>query len=82
MNNIVHSNGFIVQRKTKCTHKTNFDDELLTLNDERQNEPFVISPDMVVTIILSINITALLSVINQENENEIFIYHYVNNRYP
>ncbi len=66
MNNIVHSNGFIIQRKTKCTHKTNFDDELLVLNGERQNEQFVISPSTVVIIILLIIRTSLLSVINRK----------------
>ncbi|MEJ7559906.1 MAG: outer membrane beta-barrel protein [Pedobacter sp.] len=73
MNNIVHSNGFIVQRKTKCTHKTNFDDELPFLDDERQNELFVISPRQVVTIIFLTTTSRILSLIYQKKMKAKFL---------
>ncbi len=66
MNKIVQSNGFIIQRKPKCRHKTNFDDERPLFDDERERQPFIISRVQVVTIILWITIAGLLSVINQE----------------
>lgn len=66
MNKIVQSNGFITQRKSKCRHKTNFGDERPIFDDEREKQPFVISPVQVVTIILLINIAGLLSTINQK----------------
>lgn len=66
MNKIVQSNGFIVQRKSKCGHKTNFSDERPIFNDECETQPFIISLVQVVTIILWMIIPMLLSVINQK----------------
>ena len=66
MNKIVQSKGFMIQRKVKLTHKTNFDDERLIFDDERERQPFIISRVQVVTIILWITIAGLLSVINQK----------------
>lgn len=66
MNKIVQSNGFIIQRKAKLAHKTNFSDERPFFDDEGERQPFIISPVQVVTIILWTMITKLLSVINHK----------------